>query len=230
MSSQMRNSTAEVAVIGFIAFEAQQDLPVYSHWMKCGDGIEGNGKPPGFAAIGVFLFFGATMASLAATTLLLPGTFLDRTWTLNPTAYKRLSPLGSKGGVLFLLLAVILVASGIGWFRRRHWGWTLAVVIIGIQVVGDIINLIRGDWLRGGTGVIIAGALLLYLLTPRVRAAFFQNDCLESEEGRSLRDARVVEAIYSMPGATESSWCRSAHGLRVTSSHQMWSSTGRSMK
>ena len=140
--------------------------------MNCGDRIEGNGKPPGFAAIGVFLFFGAIMASLAATTLLLPGTPLDRAWTLNPTAYKQLSPLGSKVGILFLLLAVVLVVSGIGWFQRRLWGWRLAVAIIATQVIGDIVNLVRGDWLRGGTGVIIAGALLLYLLTPRVRAVF----------------------------------------------------------
>ena len=140
--------------------------------MNCGDRIEGNGKPPGFAAIGVFLFFGATMASLAATTLLLPGTPLDRDWILNPTAYKQLSPLGSKVGILFLLLAVLLVLSGVGWFRRRLWGWRLAVAIIATQVLGDITNLVRGDWLRGGTGFIIVSALLLYLLTPRVRAAF----------------------------------------------------------
>jgi hypothetical protein len=140
--------------------------------MNCGDRIEGNGKPPGFAAIGVFLFFGATMASLAATTLLLPGTLLDRAWILNPTAYKQLSPLGGKVGILFLLLAVLLVLSGVGWFRRRLWGWRLAVAIIATQVLGDITNLVRGDWLRGGTGFIIASALLLYLLTPRVRAAF----------------------------------------------------------
>jgi hypothetical protein len=140
--------------------------------MNCGDRIEGNGKPPGFAAMGAFLFFGATMASLAATTLLLPGTLLDRAWILNPTAYKQLSPLGSKVGILFLLLAVLLVLSGVGWFRRRLWGWRLAVAIIATQVLGDITNLVRGDWLRGGTGFIIASALLLYLLTPRVRAAF----------------------------------------------------------
>ena len=140
--------------------------------MNCADRIEGNGKPPGFAAIGVFLFFGATMASLAATTLLLPGTPLDRAWILNPTAYKQLSPLGGKVGILFLLLTVLLVLSGVGWFRRRLWGWRLAVAIIATQVLGDITNLVRGDWLRGGTGFIIASALLLYLLTPRVRAAF----------------------------------------------------------
>lgn len=131
-----------------------------------------DGKPPGFAAIGVFLFFGGAMAGLAATTLLLPGTPLDRAWTLNPTAYTQLSPLGTKVGILFLLLTVALAASGIGWFRRRLWGWRLAVAIVGTQILGDVVNLVRGDLLRGGTGVIIAGALLLYLLRPRVRAGF----------------------------------------------------------
>jgi hypothetical protein len=47
-------------------------------------------KPRGFTAIDVFLFFGAVMASLAATTLLRRGTPLDRLWSLNPTAYNQL--------------------------------------------------------------------------------------------------------------------------------------------
>jgi hypothetical protein len=140
--------------------------------MNCGEQTASNSKPLGFAAIGIFLFFGGVMAGLAATTLLLPGTPRDRAWILNPTAYKQLSSLGSKVGILFLLLAVLLVLSGVGWFQRRLWGWRLAVAIIATQVLGDITNLARGDWRRGGTGVIIAGALLLYLLTPRVRAAF----------------------------------------------------------
>ena len=129
-------------------------------------------KPFGFTAIGAFVFFGAVMAGLAGMTLLWRGTILDRAWTLNPKAYRQLSPLGSKIGLLFLLLSSALVVSGIGWFRRRLWGWRLAVAIIAAQVFGDIINLVRGDWLRGGIGVVIAGALLLYLLTPRVKAAF----------------------------------------------------------
>src|SRR5712692_8539447 len=46
-------------------------------------------KTPGFTAVGIFLFFGAIMASLAATTLLWRGTALDRLWALNPIAYKQ---------------------------------------------------------------------------------------------------------------------------------------------
>jgi hypothetical protein len=122
--------------------------------------------------MGIFLFFGASMASLAATTLLWRGTLLDRLWTLNPTAYKQLAPLGRIVGIFFLLLGAALITAGIGWFRRRLWGWRLAVVIISTQVLGDVVNCVRGDWLHGGTGVIIAGALLLFLWHPRIRDAF----------------------------------------------------------
>lgn len=129
-------------------------------------------KAQGFAAIGIFLFFGAAMAILAAFTLFSPGSPLDRLWVLNPIAYKRLAPLGHKVGILFVLLGVALITAGIGWFRQSLWGWKLAVVIIAIQIVGDVVNCIRGDLLRGGTGLILAGALLLFLLQPKIRATF----------------------------------------------------------
>jgi len=129
-------------------------------------------KPLGFAAVGIFLFFGATMASLAAITLLWRGTSLDRIWSLNPTAYRQLATLGRRVGILFLFLCLALTAAGIGWFRRRLWGWRLAVAIIAIQIVGDIMNCIRGDWLHGGIGVLLAAALLLFLLRPGVKKAF----------------------------------------------------------
>jgi len=140
--------------------------------MKPGDRVEGNGKPPGFAAIGVFLFFGASMASLAATTLLLPGTPLDRAWILNPTAYKQLSPLGGRSAFSScssLSCSSCRESDGSGVVSGDG---DLPSLFIATQVLGDITNLVRGDWLRGGTGFIIASALLLYLLTPRVRAAF----------------------------------------------------------
>jgi hypothetical protein len=87
-------------------------------------------------------------------------------------AYNRLVPMGRTVGILFLLLSVALAMAGIGWFRRRPWGWRLAVVIIATQVVGDLVNCVRGDSLRGGTGVIIAGALLLFLWRPKIRDSF----------------------------------------------------------
>jgi hypothetical protein len=93
-------------------------------------------------------------------------------WTLNPTAYKQLVPFGASAGVLFLLLSVALAVAGTGWFKRRLWGWRLAVVIITAQLVGDLVNVLRGDVVRGAIGLTIAGALFFYLLRSEVRAAF----------------------------------------------------------
>jgi hypothetical protein len=129
-------------------------------------------QAPGFTAIGIFLFFGALMAGLAATTLLWRGTALDRAWALNPMAYEQLAPLGVIIGILFPLLGVALMTAGIGWFRRRLWGWRLAVAIVAIQVLADVVNCFRGDWLHGGIGIIIAGVLLLFLLLSKITATF----------------------------------------------------------
>jgi len=112
-------------------------------------------------AVGIFLFFGAWR-----------GTILDRMWTLNPKAYAQLAPLGRGVGILFLVLSMALLTAGIGWFRRRVWGWRLAVGIIAIQAAGDLVNALRGETVKGATGMVIAGALLVYLLRPAVSTAF----------------------------------------------------------
>jgi hypothetical protein len=124
-----------------------------------------------FVAIGIFLFFGMAMAFLSGTTLLCPGTALDRIWVLNRRAHFQLAPLGSRVGIAFLFLAMTLAAAGAGWFQRKRWGWRLAVSIIGIQVLGDLLTLVRGDYLRGVSGIAIA-ALLVYLCRPPVKALF----------------------------------------------------------
>lgn len=130
------------------------------------------GSPRGILAIGIFLLFGAVMASLAGTTLVWRGTALDRMWILNPRAYMELAPFGKAVGIPFLLLGFTLAVAGIGWFKYRLLGWRLAVAIIAAQVLGALVNFFMGRAVEGGIGVAIAGALLLYLLRADVQAAF----------------------------------------------------------
>jgi hypothetical protein len=131
------------------------------------------------AAIGVFLFFAAVMASLAGTTLIWRGTLLDHMWVLNAAAYRQLAPFGKTVGVPFLALSAALAVAGIGWFGRRLWGWRLAVVIIATQVVGDLVSIFMGHLARGAVGVTIASALLLFLLRPNVRADFVARSAIQ---------------------------------------------------
>lgn len=123
-------------------------------------------------AIGIFLFFGTAMAFLAGTTLVWRGTILDRMWALNPRAYDELAPLGKPMGLLFLSLALALALAGTGWLKRRRWGWQLAVALIGTEVLGNCVNIFFGRAAQGLAGVTIAGALLLYITRPYVRATF----------------------------------------------------------
>ncbi len=123
-------------------------------------------------AVGVFLFFGAAMAALAGMTLVWRGTVFDQIWQLNPRALQQVAPFGKIVGILFLILAASLALAGVGWLRRRLWGWRLGVAILATQALGDLVNCFRGDFLRGGVGFLIGGALFLYLLRPRIRNCF----------------------------------------------------------
>ena len=128
----------------------------------------------GMLAMGMFLFFGASMAFFAGITLVWHGTPLDRLWELNPRAYQQLGPLGKIAGIPFLFLGYALTVAGVSWFKRQYLGWQLAVAIIALQAAGDMVNMIRGQIFAGLTGVVIACTLLYYLLRPSVRGAFKQ--------------------------------------------------------
>ncbi len=112
------------------------------------------------------------MAFLAGATLVWPGTTFNLVWMLNPRAYTKLVPLGRAVGIPFLLLGLTLAIAAVGWFKRRVWGWWLAVVLIATQVLGDVINIFMGHFVMGGIGVAIAGALLWYLFRENVKAVF----------------------------------------------------------
>ena len=127
---------------------------------------------PVVVGIGVLLLFGCSMAVLLGTMLLWPRTALDRLWSLNLAAHKAFAPLGSFIGPLFYVLSIVLLTTAVGWFKQRIWGWRLTVAIISTQVVGDFVNLIRGDFLRGCIGLLIAGLLLIFLLRSNTRTMF----------------------------------------------------------
>jgi uncharacterized membrane protein (DUF2068 family) len=126
-------------------------------------------RPVGFVPLGIFFFFAATMGSLAAITLGFPGTILDRAWELNKSGHAQLMPLGRIMGLPFVVVAVVALCAGIGWFKRRRWAWIVGVLGIAVNLVGDVINMAIGERWKGLIGVGIAGLLLIYLTRPKVR-------------------------------------------------------------
>lgn len=121
---------------------------------------------------GAFFVFGAIMAAYAAITLLVPGTFLDVLWALNPRGHAGLAGLGRWAAAPFCVLSPTLVLAATGWFRRRRWGWALGVTILAINMAGDVGQIVFGERWKGAIGVAIAGLLLVYLTSGGVRNYF----------------------------------------------------------
>ena len=78
-------------------------------------------------------------------------------------------------GLPFVVLAVALLLAGLGWLKRRYWGWLLGFSIIAFNLAGDVFNSIRGKWFKGVVGITIAGLLLAYMLSIRMRRFFLRG-------------------------------------------------------
>jgi hypothetical protein len=127
--------------------------------------------------LGVFLialFFAIATCILlgVGTALLWPGSKLEVIWKLYPARRAVLMPYRVWLGPGSLILAIVMASASIGCFRRRIWGWWLAVVIFLINGLSDAGQILIGHFLEGGVGVAVAGVILFYLSRPHVRGAF----------------------------------------------------------
>ena len=134
-------------------------------------------------SLGVFLialFFAIATCILlgVGTALLLPGSKLEIIWKLYPARRAMLMLYRVWLGPGFLILAIVMASASIGCFRRRIWGWWLAVVIFLINGLSDAGQILIGYFLEGGVGVAIAGVILFYLSRPHVRKTREPNESL----------------------------------------------------
>ena len=111
-----------------------------------------------------FFAFGATMCALTVCLLLVPGSALDSLWRLNPDARLAFESLGYWSVVLMLTVGTACLFAAIGLWRGRQWGAWLALIILSINMLGDLTNVfVRHDY-RGLIGVPVAGAMIFFLL------------------------------------------------------------------
>ena len=91
---------------------------------------------------------------------------------MNPRARSAFSGLGVAAPALLVLVSGACGIASVGILRRRRWGHRVAVGLISVNLVGDAVNAALGIEPRAAVGVPIAGALLFYLLSRRVRGYF----------------------------------------------------------
>jgi hypothetical protein len=132
-------------------------------------------RPKTVSIVAAFLFAATAIAAVVGVSLLWPNPLLDRLWDLNKPGAAAFRAMGWVSGVLMLTLGAGTAAAGLGMLGGRRWAWRFAVALFVINGGGDVVGFIAtGDWLRSGSGVVVAAAFVYALTRPRVRR-FFQR-------------------------------------------------------
>jgi sterol desaturase/sphingolipid hydroxylase (fatty acid hydroxylase superfamily) len=118
----------------------------------------------GLRLLAIFFGFGACMCALTVVLLLFPGSELDRLWELNPTARTSFQTMGSWSVSLMVLVGAACAAAAIGLLRCATWGKWIAIVILVVNLVGDLANAVLRHDYRSLIGLPIAAAMILYLI------------------------------------------------------------------
>ena len=114
----------------------------------------------------LFFAFGASMCTVTILLLLFPGTRLDSMWRLNPDARVAFQSLGGASIVLMAVVGTGCAFAAVGLWRNSRWGVQLAIIILSVNIIGDLFNaLVRHDN-RALIGLPIAGAMIFYLARP----------------------------------------------------------------
>jgi len=118
-------------------------------------------------ALALCFGFGSLASGLAALTLLVPQSPLERIWRLNPEGHRGLQSLGGWGILLMLAVCAACLSAALGLWLRAGWARWLAALILAINLVGDGVTAIVRHDARTLIGIPIGGALLLLLVKDR---------------------------------------------------------------
>jgi uncharacterized membrane protein (DUF2068 family) len=111
------------------------------------------------------------MCALTIALLLFPGTVLDALWRLNPDAHAGFQAIGSWSIIIMLLIGTTCGLAAIGLWRGALWGTQLALIILAVEMIGDLINAVQRRDYRVLIGLPVAAAVIVYLLRSESRCA-----------------------------------------------------------
>jgi hypothetical protein len=117
-----------------------------------------------------FFAFGVAMCALTSGLLLFPGTALDSLWRLNPDAHLVFRSIGSWSIVLMVTVGTACFLAAIGLWQGALWGTRLALIILSVNIIGDLINaLFRHDY-RALIGLPISAVMIFYLVRSKTQS------------------------------------------------------------
>src|SRR6266487_5220330 len=120
--------------------------------------------PIGLKLLAIFFAFGACMCALTIGLLLFPGGAFDSLWRLNPEAHAVFQRIGGLSILLMAIVGVACAFAAIGLARNAKWGRWLGILILAVNLVGDLTSAFVQYDLRTLIGLPIAGAMIFYLV------------------------------------------------------------------
>lgn len=126
-------------------------------------------RPFGVKVLTILFVIGVIVSFASAVFLIFPGSFLEPIWQLNPHARAGFDRIGPLAIVLMSVVCVACICAAIGLWRGRRWGYWLAVMMMVINLAGDLVNIITATEPRAIVGIPIVLAFLGYLMRRRTR-------------------------------------------------------------
>jgi uncharacterized membrane protein (DUF2068 family) len=124
--------------------------------------------PRAIKPLSLFFAFGTAMSGLTAVLLAFPGTALDQVWRINPAAQAALQPMDGWAVLLMATVCASCAIASVGLWRLRPWGYWSALIVLAVNLIGDVLNaLIAQDW-RTLIGLPIGAAMIAYLVSSRM--------------------------------------------------------------
>ena len=124
--------------------------------------------------LALFFAFGVSMCSLTIALLLFPGTPLDRVWRLNPDAHAAFRSLVSWSIIIMLVVGTACGFAAVGLWRGALWGTRAAIIILIVNMIGDLSNALLKFDFRTLIGLPIAAAIIVYLARSEKLCAPFK--------------------------------------------------------
>jgi len=166
--------TAKIVNVSQVTIDGElQSNLIGSRWvLHVRGGGMGKTRPFGVIALALLFAIGTCASFISAVSLAFPGSFLEPVWRLKPNARAGFTRIGSAAIVLMIAVCVACTFTATGLWMGRRWGYWLAVVMLVMNLCGDVVNVVTGAQPRAIIGIPIAGLILVYLLRERTRSYF----------------------------------------------------------
>jgi len=143
-------------------------------------------RPTGVTILAVLAILGAIALLFSGAVLiglgLLLGTLtasIDITNAITNAGYPGLASLGVGTisaliialGAAILILGILYLAVGIGFFGGKRWAWNLGIIVSVIGIVLNVIQMIGGNY-GSVLSLIISLLIIYYLMRPHVKVFF----------------------------------------------------------